>query len=371
MDRDSVILVGKRCGFDYIDIIEPIKDEWLMEILVSRRREGYNTEFEDDNLNVRVDPVLEMDDVKSIIVVGLNYWSDINISKHNNRNNGEISRSSWGMDYHDLMRARMKELVGHISEASEGNYTYSINVDTGPLVDRQLAYRAGMGFYGMNNAIINRDIGSWIYIGYILANRDIEKVDKPPVKNQCGDCTRCIRACPTNAILGNHNYDGTKCISYLTQTKQKIPYELREKMGRKLYGCDICQLVCPYNSKIKPSSLDEVKPELDLVYPSLEAFVKISKSDFKKLYGDMSLSWRGKNVIVRNAIIAMGNTKDAKYIEALSSLIKSPSKMVREYSAWALARIGSEDSFKVIEDNLEDKELKDELVILLEYYRNN
>lgn len=368
MKSELIKDLGQLEDIDYIGIIKPEEYRGLNKILKNRRDKGYNTEFENEDFDIRINPMLTMEDVSSIIVIGLNYWSGLYTKPQPMKNRGSISRSSWGEDYHNVVKTKLKNIVDRLSHQYPES-KFQCYVDTGPLVDRHLAYKASMGFYGFNNAIINEKLGSWLYIGYILTNLKIEMEVLQEVPNGCGTCNKCIIACPTNALLGDYGYDGTRCISYLTQTKRNIPYELREKMGKSIYGCDICQQVCPYNKDIKASETKAIKPDLNLVFPVLTDLLHMTKKEFNERYGSMSLSWRGKNVIIRNALIAIGNTRDESSIDDLKKLLQSPSRMLREYSAWALARIGTTSCLTLLQECEADENLSQEIERLLEYYR--
>lgn len=370
MDKKRLFSDAASMGIDFINIIAPSRFDDLKKILSDRRKSDHVTEFEGEDIDKRIDPYITMEDVKSIIVLGINYYrkDDYEISnKGSDYIRGQISRCSWGKDYHQILMDIMNNLSGNITDHEEGSECKCF-VDTGPLVDRHLGYESSMGFYGMNNAIINKDIGSFMFIGYILTNKEFDVSKSECIPNGCGDCTRCIDACPTNALLGDHGYNPKKCIAYLTQTKKYISYDLREKMGKSLYGCDICQIVCPYNKDIKPRSDDIFRPNYELVYPSLKDMALIGKKEFNNYYSTMALGWRGKNVIVRNALIAMGNSSKEDYLDILRTFLSSPSKMLREYSAWALARIGTTQSFAELIEFIDDKEIGDEIKKLLQYY---
>ena len=239
----------------------------------------------------------------------------------------------------------------------EVDFSHKYYIDTGPLIDRELAKRTGIGYYGKNSSIINDKYGSFIFIGYILTDLDID-ISNEEIPNKCGDCNLCIKACPTGALEGDYKFNPKKCISYLTQTKEKIPYELRSKMGDKIYGCDTCQLACPKNKNIIIPNHEEFIPKITKGYMDIEEIFNISNKEFKKKYGNMSGAWRGKNILKRNGIIVLGNTKDRKNLKLLLPLLKDPNPMIREYTAWAILNIdysyGKEVAEKAIKSEVDD-----------------
>ena len=306
----------------------------LKDYLLDREKNGIATSFEEKDLMKRLDPKLTLDSCKSIIVLGLSYNVELD-EKPDYPLKGRLSKSSWGEDYHRVLKRKMELLIDAIEERTLFEYEYF--VDTRPLVERELAKKAGLGYYGKNCSIINGEYGSFIFLGYILTDLDIEG-DKS-VEEDCGDCRLCIDACPTGALEGPYRLNPKKCISYLTQTKEDIPLELRRKMGIKIYGCDTCQLVCPKNKEIKKSTNIEFIPKETWGYIDIEELLNISNSKFNKKYGEMAGSWRGKTILKRNAIIALGNMKRIENLGILIKELQDPNPIIRQYSQWAIVNI--------------------------------
>ena len=240
------------------------------------------------------------------------------------------------MDYHTVLKDRMIRLIKELEKAMDFKYMYF--VDTGPLIDREIARRCGLGYYGKNCSIINDEYGSFIFLGYILTNLEVEEYSSP-VEEKCGDCDLCLRACPTKALESPYRVNPKRCLSYLTQTKDLIPHELREKMGTRIYGCDTCQMVCPKNKGVEKSNHSEFIPEITKGYMNIEELLTISNKEFKKKYGTMAGSWRGKNVLKRNGIIALGNMKNKESLILLKPLLKDQNPMIRDYTEWAINKI--------------------------------
>lgn len=311
---------------------EPLTN--LKEYLIYREENNIKTEFEEEDIEKRIIPRITLATCKSIIVLGISYNVDYN-EKPDYPLKGQLSKSSWGRDYHLVLREKIDLLIQEIEKVTEFEYKYF--VDTGPLVDRELAKKAGIGYYGKNCSIINDKYGSFIFLGYILTDLDLDYSGE--VEDKCGDCTLCLRACPTGALEGSGKFNPKKCISYLTQTKDNIPVEFREKMGMKIYGCDTCQLVCPKNKGVRKSSNEDFLPNITKGYMDLEELLHISNRQFRNKYGSMAGSWRGKNILKRNAIIALGNMKKEENIELLIPQLKDPNPMIREYAQWAIVNI--------------------------------
>lgn len=306
----------------------------LKEYLLTRRENNMDTSFEEGDIEKRIDPKKTLENCKSIIVLGISYNSDFKVKAP--ILSGRLSKSSWGEDYHRVLKRKMDYIVDKLKEKVD--FHYKSFVDTGPLVDRELARKSALGYYGKNCSIINREYGSFIFISYILTDLDLE-IDSIPLEDDCGDCDLCIRACPTGALEDAYILNSKKCISYLTQTKETIPEELRERMSDKIFGCDTCQLVCPKNTGIKLSSHPEFIPRKTGGYIDIEEILAMSNREFKEKYGHISASWRGKNVLKRNAIIALGNRGDRKSLSLLLKEREKENPKLNPYIDWAIEKI--------------------------------
>lgn len=368
MDLQQYIMEkSKELNIDIIGFTDNKPLLNLKDYLIIRKEEKRQTEFEEADLEKRINPNLTFSDCKTIIVVGLSYNNDFN-GEVDYKHKGIISKSSWGLDYHIVLRQRIEALIKEIQKVKDFNYKYF--VDTGPLIDRELAKKAGVGSYGKNCSIINDEYGSFIFLGYILTNLKIEN-NSIPSKTNCGDCNKCIKACPTGALESPYKFNPKKCISYLTQTKERIPYELRSKMGTKIYGCDTCQLACPKNKDIKIPNHEEFLPLDTKGYINIEELLSISNKKFKEKYGSMAGSWRGKNIFKRNGIIALGNMKNKDNLKLLEPLLKDSSPMIREYVIWTILNIDYQDGKDKIEKaikNEKDQNIKLEMKNLINYF---
>ncbi|MEW8973420.1 MAG: tRNA epoxyqueuosine(34) reductase QueG [Tissierellaceae bacterium] len=333
--REYILDKARELGIDIIGFTDcsPLVD--IQDYLLEKKKENKYTEFEEKDLAKRIDPRLTLESCRSIIVLGISYNVDYKPGE-GVRLKGNLSRSSWGIDYHRILKNKTEALIEEIEKEVDFQYRYF--VDTGPLVDRELAKKAGIGYYGKNCSIINREYGSFIFIAYILTDLDIENRTEY-IEQECGDCTLCIRACPTNALEEPYRLNPKRCVSYLTQTKDIISEELRHKMGAKIYGCDTCQMVCPKNKGIKRSTHKDFIPLQTKGVVDIEELFHMSNREFKEKYGHMAGSWRGKNTLKRNAIIALGNIKDKESLYLLEEELKKGNESLKEYILWAIDRI--------------------------------
>lgn len=331
--REYIISSATELNIDVIGFIDssPLN---IKETILSRRQLDKFTEFEERDIEKRINPKLTMSECKSIIVIGVSYNTGFRPEKEGILK-GNISMSSWGIDYHKVLQTKLQSLIEKMKRKI--NFEYKVFVDTGPLVERELARRAGLGFLGKNCSMINEKYGSFIFLGHILTNIEIKS--DSPIDKDCGDCDLCIKACPTGALESPYNINPKKCISYLTQTKTIIPEDLRGKIGTRIYGCDTCQNVCPKNKGVRLSSHEEFIPYETGVTIDLEKILFMSNKDFKKGFGTMAGSWRGKNILKRNAIIILGNLADERNISILLKLKNNSNEFLDPYIDWAIRKI--------------------------------
>jgi epoxyqueuosine reductase len=278
---------------------------------------------------------------RSVIVCAINYNVDQPYSTEvKNPSRGWISRYAWGReDYHEAVLRRLKQVEASLQEAAEGVQTRSY-VDTGPIVERVFAKYAGVGWIGKNTCVINQHKGSWLFLGVILASVELEP--DVPAPDRCGTCTRCIQACPTDALLGPYVLDSKRCISYLTIEKRgAISEELRAGMGQQVFGCDICQDVCPWNRKAPHSALPEFAPREELVNPALDWLAEMSAEEFRANFRGSPIRRAKHAGMRRNAAIAMGNSGREEFVPILEAMIEDSEPSVAESAAWAVRRLRS------------------------------
>lgn len=305
---------------------------------------GYQSGFEESDIEKRTEPLQLLEGAESIVAIAVAYPSRMQnapVGKKGARR-GIFCRASWGIDYHTALRERLKLLSVWLEERIEGVRIESM-VDTGALVDRAVAERAGIGWSGKNCSIITPEFGSYVYLGELITN--IPFAPDKPMEDECGDCRLCLDVCPTGALIDGGQLDSQRCIAFLTQTKGMLPDEFRTHIGNRLYGCDTCQTVCPKNKGKINWMHEEFKPDPELAKPLLVPLLTISNRDFKEKFGHVSGSWRGKKPIQRNAILALAHFKEEAAVPDLVALLEKDERpVIRGTAAWALGKIGGEQA---------------------------
>ncbi|MDK7049334.1 tRNA epoxyqueuosine(34) reductase QueG [Aerococcus sanguinicola] len=330
LDEVGMNLVGFTTADDFTHI---------RQSLVEAKEEGRTTGFEHPVIEERLYPKALMEGAASIISFAMAYPNKPLYPKEHSRGErrGQFARASWGEDYHSILHRAASDLVQRLEGLYPDIETKTM-VDTGELPDVAVAQRAGIGFIGRNGLIINEKFGSFIYLGEIITNLPL--VPDTPKANACGDCTRCLDFCPTGALIGDGKMNAKVCVSYLTQTKGYIPQEFRRQVGHQIYGCDICQQVCPYNQNVDSHYHGAMEPEREEVEPLLQPMLTMSNREFKDKFGHLAGAWRGKKPLQRNAILALANYRDRSSIPLLLELIeKDPRPMIRGTAAYAVSII--------------------------------
>ena len=282
---------------------------------------------------------------RSVIVCAINYNTDQPYSTHvNNPDRGWISRYAWSVeDYHDAVLRRLKQVETALQQAVANLRPTLVTrsyVDTGPIVERVFAKYAGVGWIGKNTCIINQKRGSWLFLGVILTSLELQP--DQPAPDRCGTCARCIQACPTDALLKPYELDSNRCISYLTIEKRgSIPEDLRAGIGHQVFGCDICQDVCPWNRKAPSSTAPEFAPRAGLVNPALEWLAQMSADEFRDAFRGSPIRRAKRSGVRRNAVIAMGNSGREDFLPALEELAEDEDEFVAENAVWAIKQIKS------------------------------
>jgi epoxyqueuosine reductase len=287
---------------------------------------------------------------RSVIVCAINYNTGHPYSTQvHEQTRGWISRYAWSReDYHDAVLRRLQQLEATLRDAVPDSRDTLITrsyVDTGPIVERVYAKYAGVGWIGKNTCIINQQKGSWLFLGVVLTSLDFTpdvSALNLPAPDRCGTCTRCIDACPTDAILGPYQLDSNKCIAYLTIEKRgSIPEDLRAGMGRHVFGCDICQDVCPWNRKALATTAPEFQPRPGLVNPALAWLAEMSVEQFPATFRGSPIRRTKHAGLRRNVAIAMGNSGNAGFLPLLDKLAADEDESVAESARWAKARLGA------------------------------
>jgi epoxyqueuosine reductase len=258
---------------------------------------------------------------------------------------GIIARYARFTDYHDVLGRTLKTLTEYIIQLGGPATAALWYVDTGPLLERGLAQRAGLGFTGKHTNLISRRLGNWLFLSEIITTLDLEP--DPPAKNHCGACTRCLAACPTNAITAPFQLDARRCISYLTiELKGPIPVELRPAIGNRIFGCDDCLAVCPWNRFAREGSLMQPHPRPDLQSPDLLELLRLDDAGFKARFAGTPLLRTKRRGLLRNVCVALGNTADATALPHLEKAARDPEPLIAEHARWAIEQITSRQSFK-------------------------
>ena len=290
---------------------------------------------------------------RSVVVCAINYntaqaySTELPDGDSGDASRGWISRYAWGHeDYHDAVLRRLRQVEDALRQAAEAEASAESAaeivtrsyVDTGPIVERVFAKYAGVGWIGKNTCIINQKKGSWLFLAVILTSLELEP--DLPAPDRCGTCTRCIEACPTDALIAPFQLDSNLCISYLTIEKRgEIPQELRAAMGRHVFGCDICQDVCPWNRKAPATSAPEFAPRPELVNPALDWLAEISEEEFRRTFRSSPVRRAKRSGLRRNAVIAAGNSGDCKFLPLLEKLGNDEDEIVAESARWARKQI--------------------------------
>jgi epoxyqueuosine reductase len=281
---------------------------------------------------------------RSVVVCAMNYNTENPYSTEAHESDrGWISRYAWSReDYHDAVLRRLKQVEAALREAVapglQPTLTTRSYVDTGPVVERVYAKHAGVGWIGKNTCIIHQKKGSWLFLGVILMSLELQP--DVPAPDRCGSCTRCIEACPTDAILAPYQLDSNKCISYLTIEKRgSIPENLRAGMGHHIFGCDICQDVCPWNRKAPVTTAPEFQPREGLVSPHLKWLAEMPAEQFREVFRGSPIRRTKRSGVRRNAAIAMGNSGNKDFVPLLDRLVADEDEFVRESAGWARTRL--------------------------------
>lgn len=310
LTREAVIAQARAAGFDLCGIARGERHPKLARL--SEWVAGGNAgemQYLADSLDERADPARVLPTVRSVISLAVVYNSDAPTA-------GAVSRYAWGDDYHDVLRARLDRLVRWMADTAGPGFEAFSCVDNGPVQERVFAEQAGLGWIGKNTCLINPEVGSWILLGAIICSLPLET--DAPALDQCGTCTLCLEACPTGAFVAPHVLDATRCISYLTiEYRGSIPEAHREAMGNHLFGCDICQEVCPWNHAPIRTSDPSWSSREDLNLPSLIDLWRRSDEELAEFIGRTPMTRAGVKGLRRNLAVALGNSGDPRVLEVL------------------------------------------------------
>jgi epoxyqueuosine reductase len=353
----TVLQAARDAGFDLAGI-SPVEDAPELENFPRWIAEGHAGEMkylearDEQGRLKRASLAHAAPWARSVVVCALNYNTKQPYSTEvADADRGWISRYAWGReDYHDSVMPRLRQVETALRNAAgTADLVTRCYVDTGPIVERVVAKYAGIGWIGKNTCIINQKIGSWTFLGVILTSLDLTRDFEPslPAPDRCGSCTRCIDACPTDALIAPYQLDSNKCIAYLTIEKRgAIPEELREGMGRHVFGCDICQDVCPWNRKAPATNVEEFQPRPQLVNPALEWLAEMNAEDFQQTFRGSPIRRTKRAGLRRNAVIAMGNSGDRRFLPLLDKLAADEDEVIAESAAWAVGNLTADPILK-------------------------
>jgi epoxyqueuosine reductase len=292
----------------------------------------------DRNALKRVNPQLVLPGAQSAILLAVSYATATPHSALRTPQSGEVARYARFTDYHDVLADRLKSLTATVNELA-GEHTRSLwYVDTGPILERDFAQRAGLGFIGKHTNVISRKLGNWIFLAEILTTLELEP--DVPERTRCGSCSRCLTACPTQAITAPFQLDARRCISYLTiELKGSIPLELRPLIGNRIYGCDDCLAVCPWNRFAREGNLMKPHARTDLAAPDLVELLKLDDAGFKARFAGTPMLRTKRRGLLRNVCVALGNTGDESSLAALNHAMSDQEPLIAEHARWAMEQI--------------------------------
>ena len=357
--RRLIDQLAREVGFDLVAVTDAAGFDADREIAMRRIDDGMMDGlpwFTKARVARGTNPGELLPGARSIISLGLNYFPAPAAAA--GCGTGKVARYAQARDYHRLMKRRMRRLVIALSEhpalqRDDANLSARWFVDDGPMLDRAAARRAGLGWFGKNGNLLNPTYGSWLLLGQIVTNLEMEP--DAPLAKTCGQCTRCIPACPTDAIVAPYVVDNRRCISYLTiEHKGAIPREFRPAMGTWVFGCDICQEVCPVNRKAKATS-DPNFGRRDLAALDLIELLALDETQFRQRFAGTPIMRAKRIGMQRNACVALGNLGDSATVSALVHALEYADPLVQQHAAWALGRIGGDEAELALKSALDSE----------------
>lgn len=346
---------AKELGFPLVGVTSPDPPPHL-DFFQNWLQAGYQASMEwlgtERSLKKRSDPRAILPECQSILVLGSPYPSP-----HGNLGGGNIASYALNQDYHIVLVKRLQALMADIEEWVEAPVPNRLYTDTGPILEKEFAMRAGLGWIGKNTTLINKEHGSYFFLAEILLG--LELIPDPPIlDNFCGTCTRCLDTCPTGALREPFTLDANRCISYLTiEHKGEIPEKMRGRMGDWIFGCDICQIVCPWNKPGQEASgiLEEFQPREELLHVDLAQEMGLTQEDFSARFKGSPIKRAKRRGYLRNVAIALGNRGEEDALPVLEIALHDNEPLIRSHTAWAAEKIGGERTSKIIGKSLENE----------------
>jgi len=334
---------ARRLGFSLAGVTTPEPPPHLsaLENWLSLGRHASMNYMSDPRLR---DPLQVLPGCRSILVLAVRYPNPGACSRdENSPATGCVAAYAWGQDYHLVLPDRMEQLVGFIETQVGSSVQHRCATDSAPLLERDLAQRAGLGWIGKNTCLIHSQMGSYFLLAEILLGIELD-ADLPFTADRCGRCMRCITACPTGCILPDRTLDARYCLSYLTiENKREIPVNLRRQIGNHIFGCDICQQVCPWNRFADQEYDPPFQARGNLPYPELKTELSLSQQEFDRKFAGSPILRSKRSGYLRNVAVALGNSRDTQALPALEKALDDPEPLVREHAGWALKHIRSNE----------------------------
>ncbi len=330
---------AQRLGFDLVGI-SPAKVAPREKSFADWLRQGFAGEMDylHRSEELRRNPQQLMPWAVSVVSVAMNYFTPDVRPQGCGQPKGWISRYAWGDDYHEVIKNKLVLLLAFVRDAHDGDVEGRAFVDSGPVLERGFAGIAGIGWIGKNTHLISPERGSWFFLGELFLSLPLT-YDRP-IRERCGRCDLCLRACPTGAFAGPYVLDARRCISYLTiEIKGSIPHHLRPLIGNHIFGCDICQEVCPYNAKSLPTTEPSFAPRQGLYAPDLITLLSLTADEFRSRFHGSPIRRAKRRGLLRNVAVALGNLKSRDAVPALIRALDDDEALVREHVAWALGQI--------------------------------
>lgn len=347
---------AKAVGFDAVAFTGPDAIPQAPQRLRQYIADGHHADmlWMEETEERRANPSVLWPEVRSIMVLAMNYGPDSNplsILEHKDR--AAISVYAQNRDYHDIIKGKLKHIASRF--AARAGQDVKVFVDTAPVMEKPLAQAAGLGWQGKHTNLVSRELGSWLFLGSIFTTAEIPPDE--PDRDHCGSCRACLDACPTKAFPSPYRIDAGRCISYLTiENKGPIPHEFRKAMGNRIYGCDDCLSVCPWNKFAQATSEMKLKARDDLKAPKLADFLALDDPAFRTLFSGSPVKRIGRDRFLRNVLIATGNSEDQTLVPHVESLLEDPAPVVRGAAVWALKQLVSTDRFKISQKRLASRE---------------
>ncbi|QWK77164.1 tRNA epoxyqueuosine(34) reductase QueG [Ochrobactrum sp. BTU1] len=347
---------AKAVGFDAVAFTGPDAIPQAPQRLRQYIADGHHADmlWMEETEERRANPSVLWPEVRSIMVLAMNYGPDSNplsILEHKDR--AAISVYAQNRDYHDIIKGKLKHIASRF--AARAGQDVKVFVDTAPVMEKPLAQAAGLGWQGKHTNLVSRELGSWLFLGSIFTTAEIPPDE--PDRDHCGSCRACLDACPTKAFPSPYRIDAGRCISYLTiENKGPIPHEFRKAMGNRIYGCDDCLSVCPWNKFAQATSEMKLKARDDLKAPKLADFLALDDPAFRTLFSGSPVKRIGRDRFLRNVLIATGNSEDQTLVPHVESLLEDLAPVVRGAAVWALKQLVSTDRFKISQKRLASRE---------------